>query len=274
MFADTARMQRVLHKDQTYAAAGSVGIHVPRTLHPASLEEAAAAAPGLRYPVILKWADPNGAMQPLRRAGLSLDKLRYCADADELMAGLRRYEAVGIYPMVQEFCAGYGLGQFVLMRDGQAHCLFQHRRVHEWPPEGGISTLCVSLPPDQHAGLMEQSVALLRALDWEGVAMVEYRYDPATGRAALMEINGRFWGSLPLACQAGAQPGHVRRLRHRADAVRGRAARPIHGAGNQAAVACAEPQAQRWVCSAGRRAGRDRRLSVGLRPARNPLFRP
>lgn len=204
MFADRARMERVLRKDLTYAAAASVGIHVPRTLHPASLEEAAAAAPGLRYPVILKWADPNGAMQPLRRAGLSLDKLRYCADAGQLMAALRRYEAVGMYPMVQEFCAGYGLGQFVLMRDGQPHCLFQHRRVHEWPPEGGVSTLCVSLPPDEHAALMRQSVALLRALDWEGVAMVEYRYDPATGQAALMEINGRFWGSLPLACQAGA----------------------------------------------------------------------
>jgi predicted ATP-grasp superfamily ATP-dependent carboligase len=47
-------------------------------------------------------------------------------------------------------------------------------------------------------------VALLRALEWEGVAMVEYRYDPATGQAALMEVNGRFWGSLPLACHAGA----------------------------------------------------------------------
>lgn len=34
--------------------------------------------------------------------------------------------------------------------------------------------------------------------------MVEYRHDPATGRTALMEINGRFWGSLPLACWCGA----------------------------------------------------------------------
>jgi predicted ATP-grasp superfamily ATP-dependent carboligase len=204
LFADAARMERVLRKDQTYAAAAALGIHVPRTLHPASMEEAVAAAPGLRYPVVLKWADPNSAGPVLRRAGLSLDKLRYCADAEGLLADLRRYEAVGIYPMVQEFCGGYGLGQFVLMRDGRAHCLFQHRRLHEWPPEGGVSTLCVSLPPGEHAALMEQSVALLRALDWEGVAMVEYRYDPLTGRAALMEINGRFWGSLPLACQAGA----------------------------------------------------------------------
>ncbi|HEX7984029.1 MAG TPA: hypothetical protein VF616_10960, partial [Duganella sp.] len=51
MFADAARMERVLRKDQTYAAAAALGIHVPRTLHPASIEEAVAAAPGLRYPV-------------------------------------------------------------------------------------------------------------------------------------------------------------------------------------------------------------------------------
>lgn len=34
--------------------------------------------------------------------------------------------------------------------------------------------------------------------------MVEYRYDPVSGRYWLMEINGRFWGSLPLAHQCGA----------------------------------------------------------------------
>ena len=33
--------------------------------------------------------------------------------------------------------------------------------------------------------------------------MVEYRHDPSTGRCCLMEINGRFWGSLQLAIDAG-----------------------------------------------------------------------
>ena len=36
-----------------------------------------------------------------------------------------------------------------------------------------------------------------------GVAMVEYRYDPASRRYVFMEINGRFWGSLQLAIDAG-----------------------------------------------------------------------
>lgn len=34
--------------------------------------------------------------------------------------------------------------------------------------------------------------------------MVEFKRDPDSGRFALMEINGRFWGSLPLAVAAGA----------------------------------------------------------------------
>ena len=109
-----------------------------------------------------------------------------------------------MYPLIQEYCAGYGLGQFILMKDGQAHYTFQHQRLHEWPPEGGFSSMCASLPREQHAALMDKSIALLRELAWDGIAMVEYRHDPATGESALMEINGRFWGSLPLACHAGA----------------------------------------------------------------------
>ncbi len=34
--------------------------------------------------------------------------------------------------------------------------------------------------------------------------MVEFKVDDRDGRARLLEINGRFWGSLPLAVHAGA----------------------------------------------------------------------
>src|SRR5690606_28748671 len=81
---------------------------------------------------------------------------------------------------------------------------FQHERLHEWPPEGGVSTLCRSVPLERHQEQMAKSVALLVSLGWSGPAMVEYRYDPGRGRYVLMEINGRFWGSQPLAYHCGA----------------------------------------------------------------------
>jgi hypothetical protein len=85
------------------------------------------------------------------------------------------------------------------MHDNQDLLRFQHKRIHEWPPEGGFSTLSESLPLSQYESLQAKSLELLRQLNWSGVAMVEYRYDPIQKNAVLMEINGRFWGSFPLA---------------------------------------------------------------------------
>ena len=51
---------------------------------------------------------------------------------------------------------------------------------------------------------MAKSEQLLRHIGWDGPAMVEYRFDSQTGRYWLMEINGRFWGSMPLAHHSGA----------------------------------------------------------------------
>lgn len=58
-----------------------------------------------------------------------------------------------------------------------------------------------SIPLDP--ALAGPGVRLLEALDWQGVAMVECKRDAATGRQVIMEVNGRFWGSLQLAIDAG-----------------------------------------------------------------------
>jgi predicted ATP-grasp superfamily ATP-dependent carboligase len=204
LFADAPRLASVLDKAETYRVAEQVGIRGPRTATISRLDEAERLRTELRFPVVLKWANPHEAWKLLSPFGVTPEKTYYCQTHEELMQCLRRFEPAGTYPLIQEYVAGNGLGQFVLMKDGQAHYTFQHYRVHEWPPEGGSSSLCESVPIDQHRALMDKSIALLRALRWEGVAMVEYRYDPATGETALMEINGRFWGSLPLAYHAGA----------------------------------------------------------------------
>lgn len=204
LLPDAARINSVLNKEQTYAAAATVGISVPRTEQPTSMAHARAFSGDLHYPVVLKWSNPNGVQGVLAAAGLPLDKTCYCDTRQALLDYLAPFEAVSIFPLVQEYCPGYGLGHFILMHQGKAQFTFQHRRVHEWPPEGGFSSLCESVPLDAHPELMAKSVALLQALEWEGVAMVEYRHDPLSGRSSLMEINGRYWGSLPLARHAGA----------------------------------------------------------------------
>ena len=204
LIPDLAAIETVIDKDQVYRLAESIGIRIPRAVDP---NESDGEVPegALRFPVVLKWAYPNRAQPLLRAHQLAFHKAEYCQTEAELQRVLARYAPMRYYPLVQEYAAGQGLGHMIYMHQGDPVLRFQHLREHEWPPEGGYSTQCRSLPTDANAELMAQSVALLRAVGWDGPAMVEYRYDPATGIAVLMEINGRFWGSLPLAYHVGAR---------------------------------------------------------------------
>ena len=194
----------VLDKRETMAHAARLGIDVPFSWQPRVGDDFAAHTAALAYPVVVKWADPGAVHLRLAAAGLEMMKAEYAIDQPALLALLARYAALGVWPLVQRYCPGHGLGQMLFMADGHATLAFQHRRLHEWPPEGGVSTACAVEPLARHADQRALSEALLAAIGWHGPAMVEYRHDPATGRYWLMEINGRFWGSLPLAWHAGA----------------------------------------------------------------------
>lgn len=199
-----AKMALVTDKLKVCELAKEVGISVPETWEPDAANEIDSAPAALTFPCVLKWRDPNQVLGALKQHGLPFVKSEYCYSREELARALHRYDAIGRYPMVQSFCPGVGLGQMFFMHNGEPLLRFQHRRVGEWPPEGGISTVCRSVSLAENADLLERSQHLLQRMGWEGAAMVEYRFDPATGEARLMEINGRFWGSLPLAYHAGA----------------------------------------------------------------------
>lgn len=115
----------------------------------------------------------------------------------------RRLEALaGRYhkAMVQGYVPGRGAGAFVLRWKGRTIARMMHLRLHEMPHTGGASSLRRTW---WHEAMMRDSEVKLAHLGWEGVAMVEYRWNTATDRFYLMEMNLRFWGSLHLALYAG-----------------------------------------------------------------------
>jgi len=134
------------------------------------------------------------------RSGTEENLVVRLPDRDSLEARLpqllRQYR-VGV---LQGYCPGVGVGAFFLRWRGRILAEFMHRRIHEVPHTGGASSFRSAW---FHAGILEDARRRLEALDWEGVAMVEYRWDPATDRFWLLELNARFWGSLHLALFAG-----------------------------------------------------------------------
>ena len=79
-----------------------------------------------------------------------------------------------------------------------------HQRIRQYPPSGRRSTAARAYysPRLQDLGRRVSS-----ELKWHGVAMVEFEYSESRADFVLMEINGKFWGSLELALSAGVNFG-------------------------------------------------------------------
>jgi predicted ATP-grasp superfamily ATP-dependent carboligase len=124
------------------------------------------------------------------------------ADSSEELEQLYATSSVLQYPsMIQEKIVGPGTGLFTLYNGKRHLVLFSHRRIREKPPSGGVSVVSESVPLDEE--MVDAAGRLLSAVGWDGVAMVEFKRDQRDGKAKLMEINGRFWGSLQLAIDCG-----------------------------------------------------------------------
>ena len=120
--------------------------------------------------------------------------------------------------LVQEFVDGEGTGYFALMHQGELRVEFAHRRIRDVHPTGSGSAVRVSVEPDPQ--VRAASLAILQALHWHGVAMVEFRQVPGSA-PVFMEVNGRFWNSLPLACYAEADfPALLAQIAETGDVVR------------------------------------------------------
>ena len=185
-------VQRVLNKSLTLEIAEHSGIRVPGTYQAANLHELQQLAPRLQFPVVAK---------PFHKSKETDFKVRYFHSYDELHDAMMADDQLGSRILLQEYCPGDGVGVEILIHNGDPLAVFQHRRLKELPHTGGAAVVAIAEEPDPE--LVQQAVKLLRALEWEGVAMVEFRFHRPSRRLALMEVNGRYWGTLALPIKAG-----------------------------------------------------------------------
>jgi predicted ATP-grasp superfamily ATP-dependent carboligase len=188
----------VANKWSLLRRAAACGIAVPRTEYVEDRQALPSLLDRIEYPAVIKPVQSR-----IRTgAGWLAATVKYARDEAELKALYRDVEYLAAHPsLIQERIVGPGVGVFVLCERGRLLAAFAHRRLREKPPSGGVSVLSESIALDPE--LIDQAMRVLGPLAWHGVAMMEFKRDRRTGRAYLMEINGRFWGSLHLAIQAG-----------------------------------------------------------------------
>jgi predicted ATP-grasp superfamily ATP-dependent carboligase len=197
-FPDIAAFSALTDKERLLKEASTLGIAIPTQEIVRDIDALAATdLSRLRYPMVIK-PSRSVSVHSGARAKFSVS---YAADATQLQRTLRSLAPAAFPVLLQQRVVGPGTGIFLLLWDGKIKAQFAHERLCEKPPSGGESVYRESVAIDED--LRDRSRALLDRFGWSGVAMVEYKLDSATGQPYLMEVNGRFWGSLQLAIDSG-----------------------------------------------------------------------
>ena len=181
-----------VEKRRTYELAERVGIPTPTTV---------SVPPTVGRDDLAEFGDRVGFPAVVKTGTETEDRfVRVVESADELESALAEYYVDhDSDALLQEYLPGVGRGFFGLFVDGDLAGGYAHRRVREYPPEGGASACAESTQDEELRGYSE---ALMGELGWTGVAMVEFK-ESAEGVPKLVEINPKFWGSLDLAIASG-----------------------------------------------------------------------
>ncbi len=151
---------------------------------------------GLVFPLVLRTSRQNDAAS----GGRAPWKAAYAEDIDRLTSLYESVRDLADNVIVQEYHPGVEDHVQVLMHRGEAFMVGDYIGEHHMPLAGGVTVQRVSC---RHDKLIDDAVRLLQALEWEGIAGVQFHYDPKTDRYIFLEINPRFIGGLPTVIMAG-----------------------------------------------------------------------
>src|SRR5580658_2390884 len=192
-------------KRNTYCLASELGIPVPVTHYPQSVDQLS-ELDGLTPPFAVKPAIKEHFFYATKakawRAN-SHSELRTLFQKATELAGNGEI-------MVQELIPGGGAQQFsycAFFRDGEAVGKMMVCRRRQHPPEFGRASTyveTVDLPV-----LEELSERFLRAIDYYGLVEVEFKLDPRDSQYKLLDVNARTWGYHSLGARAGVDFSHM-----------------------------------------------------------------
>lgn len=200
-----AVVETILDKQRQYEKAQELGIPIPETYFPGSLEEVAQLAPVLtNYPYVIKPLVAH-AWRRAAMKGVSKGKKGFAVrNAEELIG---RYEEIARGDrriMIQEVIGGADdrLYTFLSYFDAQsqplAYCI--RKKLRQLPLDFGYCTLTETCHDET---VREQSLRLLSGLGYHGISGVEWKCDPQSGIYKLIEVNPRAVNTTAIAAACG-----------------------------------------------------------------------
>jgi predicted ATP-grasp superfamily ATP-dependent carboligase len=195
-------VELLLDKERFAEYAEAKGLPAPRTRRARERAEAEQAAAELSFPVVLKPRMKTAHWQ--RHTSAKAFKVE---SAEELLATYERIAAWCDVVLIQEWVEG---GEDALYscnvyydRNAKPIATFTARKIRQWPPETGTSSLGEECRNDEVLGT---TLELFDGLGYRGLGYVEMKRDARTGRHLIIEPNvGRPTGRSTIAEAGGVE---------------------------------------------------------------------
>jgi len=188
----------VWDKANTYKLAAELGIPAPRTWYIQSPDQLESLYPHL--PLAIKPAIKENFFYATGDKAWRVETPEQLRDL--FLAASKKIKLEEI--LMQEIIPGDGdcqVSYCVFYRDGKAHSTLSAKRLRQHPREFGRAATYVEtadLPE-----IEENSLRFLKAINFYGIAEVEYKRDPRDGKFKLLDVNARAWGFHGLGLAAG-----------------------------------------------------------------------
>ena len=195
---------RTVDKYSLVKVAMQAGVPVPRTAVIARGDDLSRIAATVGFPCVVKpissvqWRMGDNWSKVGGRKAFRVDSL------EQLRREYARLEEVSHELLIQEMIPGPA-DQIVVMggyvdANSEPVGYFTARKLVQAPDDFGTGCVVQSEPIPE---IVENTRKLWRALKYEGMAEVEYKYDPRDGQYKLIEINTRHWDQHQLGRASG-----------------------------------------------------------------------
>ncbi|HZU41526.1 MAG TPA: hypothetical protein VE994_02560 [Terriglobales bacterium] len=195
---------RTVDKYSLVQIARAAGVAVPRTAVVSRREDLLRIAREVGFPCVVKpvssvqWRVGDNWTRVGGRKAFRVDT------AEQLRDEYQRLEQVSPELLIQEMIPGAAdqivvLGGYVNEKSDPI-AYFTARKLVQAPDDFGTGCVVQSEPIPE---IVEPTLKLWRALNYQGMAEVEYKYDPRDGQYKLIEINTRHWDQHQLGRASG-----------------------------------------------------------------------
>jgi predicted ATP-grasp superfamily ATP-dependent carboligase len=197
-------IEEVQNKQLLLETAAKVGVPIPDTHFPTDPSELPDIAGSVEYPVVVKPLFSTDWKRSEITDVFGKIKAMKVSSAEELVENCGKLLALSSTFMIQEIVPGPDDNLLTFLGyiddNGEALAGCVRKKLRQYPPGFGYCCLTESVHDDE---IFDLSVRLLNALDYHGIAGVEFKRDPRTGVPKLIEINTRAVRTSGLALGAG-----------------------------------------------------------------------